>query len=165
MRTRGSSRSITQFIELWNIPRELVERGDNEPVLQAMAAQFSDPEAFIARIKYLYAHPGEKAHDKLKLKDGRVIDRHTAPLRDAKKKYLGRIWYYRDITERERANEKIERQNLQFDAALNNMVQGLLMFDSAGALIISNRRFTEMFGLPAEQWKALALGLTILQVM
>jgi len=59
----------------------------------------------------------------------------------------------------------LQSKNLRFDAALNNMVQGLLMFDSAGALIISNRRFTEMFGLPAEQWQALALGLTVLQVI
>ena len=124
-----------------------------------------DPEAFIARIKHLYEHPDEKAHDELRLKDGRVIDRHTAPLRDAKQKYLGRIWYFRDITERKLAIDTIEKQNLQFDAALNNMVQGLLMFDSAGALIVSNRRFNEMFGLPTEQWKASALGLTVLQII
>ena len=45
------------------------------------------------------------------------------------------------------------------------MVQGLLMFDSAGALIVSNRRFNEMFELPKEQGNALALGLTIAQVI
>ena len=155
----------TQFITMWNIPRELMEKGANEPVLRAMAEQFTDREAYVARIKYLYAHPDERAHDKLRPKDGRVIDRHTAPLRGANQKYLGRIWYYRDITEREHANDTIEKQNLQFDAALNNMVQGLLMFDRSGALIIFNRRLTEMFGLPAEQWKTLALGLTILQVI
>lgn len=155
----------SQFMKLWDIPQELIEKGDNEPVVQALAAQFADPKAFIARIKHLYEHPDEKAHDELRLKDGRVIDRHTAPLRDAKEKYLGRIWYFRDITERERTSETIAKQNLQFDAALNNMVQGLLMFDSAGALIVSNRRFNEMFGLPSEEWKTLALGLTILQVI
>ena len=155
----------SQFTKLWDIPQELIEKGDNEPVVQALAAQFADPEAFIARIKHLYEHPDEKAHDELRLKDGRVIDRHTAPLRDAKRKYLGRIWYFRDITERERTSETIAKQNLQFDAALNNMVQGLLMFDSAGALIVSNLRFNEMFGLPSEKWKTSALGLTILQVI
>ena len=154
-----------QFIKLWNVPQELLEKGDNEPVLQALAAQFPDREAFIASVKHLYEHPDEKAHDELRLKDGRVIDRHTAPLRDAKQKYLGRIHYYRDITERKLAVDTIEKQNLQFEAALNNMAQGLLMFDSAGALIVSNRRLNEMFGLPLEQWKASALGLTILQVI
>jgi diguanylate cyclase (GGDEF)-like protein/PAS domain S-box-containing protein len=154
-----------QFSELWNIPRELIEKGVNEPVLQALAVQVPDREAFIARIKHLYEHPDEKARDELRLKDGRVIDRHTAPLLDARQKYLGRVWYYRDITERELAIHKIEKQNLQFDTALNNMVQGLLMFDSAGALTVSNRRFIEMFGLPTEQWKASASGLTLLQII
>jgi diguanylate cyclase (GGDEF)-like protein/PAS domain S-box-containing protein len=154
-----------QISELWKIPQELMEKGVNEPVLQALAEQVTDREAFIARIKHLYEHPEEKAHDELRLKDGRVIDRHTAPLRDARQKYLGRIWYFRDITERELAIDTIEKQNLQFDAALNNMAQGLLMFDSAGALIVSNRRFSEMFELPTEQWEASALGLTVLQII
>ena len=155
----------TQFIAMWNIPRDAMEKGTDAPILQAVAERFADQEAFVARVKYLYAHPDEKANDELRTKDGRVIDRHTAPLRDANQKYLGRIWHFRDITERERANDTIEKQNLQFDAALNNMVQGLLMFDNAGALIVSNRRFTEMFGLPTEQWKASALGLTVLEVI
>ena len=59
----------------------------------------------------------------------------------------------------------LQSKNLRFDTALNNMVQGLLMFDSAGALIVSNRRFNEMFGLPPEQWQASALGLTVLQII
>src|SRR5664279_492710 len=157
--------SNRQFFELWNIPQELMEKKFNEPVLQALTAQFADREAFIARVKYLYEHTDEKAHDELRLKDGRVIDWHTAPLRDTKQKYLGRIWYFRDITERKLAVDTIEKQNLQFDAALNNMVQGLLMFDSAGALIVSNRRFYEMFELPTEQAIALTLGLTVPQVI
>ena len=162
----------TQFIKLWDIPRELVEKGADEPVLQTLAARFSDREAFIARIKHLYEHPDKKAHDELRLKDGRVIDRDTAPLRDAKQKYLGRIWYFRDITERERAhdqikmaNDKFEKQNLQFNAALNNMVQGLLMYDRAGTLIVSNRRFAEMFRVPWEKWKISALGATVAQTI
>lgn len=161
-----------QFVELWNVQQKLVEKGANEPVLQAMAAQFAAPEAFIARMRHLYEHPDEKAHDELRLKDGRVIDRHTAPLRDAKQKYLGRIWFYRDITERERAhdlvkmaNDKFEKQNVQFDAALNNMVQGLLMYDRAGTLIVSNRRFTELFRVPWEKWKISALGMTVPQTI
>ncbi|MEF2072508.1 putative bifunctional diguanylate cyclase/phosphodiesterase [Consotaella aegiceratis] len=39
-------------------------------------------------------------------------------------------------------------QNARFDAALNNMTQGLCMFDTAGRLAIVNRRFAQMFGMP-----------------
>jgi len=59
------------------------------------------------------------------------------------------------------ANEKIGKQNSRFDAALNNMVQGLLMYDSAGKLIVTNQRFALLFGIPWDTWKAMAIGLTV----
>ena len=46
--------------------------------------------------------------------------------------------------------EELQAQNLRFDAALNNMSQALLMFDSSARLVISNNRYQEMYGLPAE---------------
>ncbi len=55
----------------------------------------------------------------------------------------------------------LEIKNLQFDAALNNMVQGLLMYDAAGHLIISNRRFAEIYGMPWETWSPACLGTTV----
>ena len=43
--------------------------------------------------------------------------------------------------------EELSAQNLRFDAALNNMSQALLMFDSAARLVICNDRYHEMYGL------------------
>lgn len=63
------------------------------------------------------------------------------------------------------ANEKYERQNLRFDAALNNMMQGLLMYDRVGKLAVFNRRFTQLFGVPWDKWKVAALGMTVPQTM
>ncbi|MCW4116340.1 EAL domain-containing protein [Aurantimonas sp. MSK8Z-1] len=40
---------------------------------------------------------------------------------------------------------QIALQNTRFDAALNNMSQGLCLIDAEGRLIIRNRRFEEMF--------------------
>lgn len=47
----------------------------------------------------------------------------------------------------ERARKLLEEQKLILDAALNNMSQGLLMFDSSGRLVVCNRRYREMYGL------------------
>jgi diguanylate cyclase (GGDEF)-like protein len=48
-------------------------------------------------------------------------------------------------------DEALRVQNARFDAALNNMSQGLLMADSDRRLIVCNKTFREMFGLlPAE---------------
>jgi PAS domain S-box-containing protein len=45
--------------------------------------------------------------------------------------------------ERERA-----RQRLQLDVALNHISHGLCQFDADGRLVLCNRRFIEMYGLP-----------------
>lgn len=63
----------------------------------------------------------------------------------------------------ETAQNKIARQNVRFDAALNNMTQGLLMYDADGKLAVTNRRMAQLFGLPWEIWKVEAIGTTPLQ--
>ena len=65
----------------------------------------------------------------------------------------------------ERANEKFETQNIRFHAALDNMVQGLLMYDRDGKLVITNRRFAEIYGVPWEKWEIPVLGATVSQTM
>jgi diguanylate cyclase (GGDEF)-like protein len=50
--------------------------------------------------------------------------------------------------ERERGARALQQQGQRFDTALNNMLQGLLMFDQTGTLLVSNRRFGRMFGVP-----------------
>jgi diguanylate cyclase (GGDEF)-like protein len=50
---------------------------------------------------------------------------------------------------RERETE-LQAQNFRFDAALNNMSQALLLFDADARLVISNQRYLDMYGLPAE---------------
>ena len=44
----------------------------------------------------------------------------------------------------------LEKTNRRFDAALNNMSQGLCMFDSEQRLVVANERFREIFGLPPD---------------
>src|SRR5204863_9601052 len=43
--------------------------------------------------------------------------------------------------------------NMLLDAALNNMSQGLVLFDSERRVVICNRRYMEIYGLSPEQVK------------
>src|SRR5262245_11645482 len=43
---------------------------------------------------------------------------------------------------------KLRTENARFDAALNNMSQGLAMFDRERRLIVCNKRFAEVYSLP-----------------
>jgi diguanylate cyclase (GGDEF)-like protein len=50
-----------------------------------------------------------------------------------------------------RKNQELEASRLQFDAALDNMSQGLIFFDADQRLIVCNRRYREIYRLTAEQ--------------
>lgn len=50
-----------------------------------------------------------------------------------------------------RAREaELRTQNTRFDIAINNMSQGLLLYDSREQLVVCNRRFLEMYQLSAD---------------
>ncbi|WP_439401780.1 EAL domain-containing protein [Bradyrhizobium sp. DASA03068] len=45
------------------------------------------------------------------------------------------------------AQQRIEAERLRLDTALNNMSQGLILYDAGGTIVTCNRRYAEMFGL------------------
>ena len=65
---------------------------------------------------------------------------------------LERLVEERTVALRQR-EEELRAQNVRFDAALNNMSQALLMFDSTARLVISNHRYQEMYALSPESVK------------
>ena len=67
------------FIDLWRLSAQMVSARRDAPVLRAVADQVKNPGAFVARVQYLYDHPTDKSHEVLLLKDGRIIDRYSAP--------------------------------------------------------------------------------------
>jgi diguanylate cyclase (GGDEF)-like protein/PAS domain S-box-containing protein len=80
-----------------------------------------------------------------RLTNGRLLAVRHEPLENGS--WVGT---YEDITERERAADELKEQHRRFDVALNNMAHGLCMFDESMHLIVSNKRYAEMFGLPQE---------------
>lgn len=74
----------------------------------------------------------------------------------------GFVATYEDITEREHAIEELSEQYRRFDAALNNMSQGLCMLDSSLRVIVCNRRYIEMYGLSPDIVKP---GISMREIM
>ena len=97
-----------QFGRNFEIPDELLSTRDDLIVRNYAADQMEDSEAFVARVKYLNSHRDEKSRDELRLKNRKTFDRYSAPLVDSKGRYRGRIWYFRDITDRKVAEEQVQ---------------------------------------------------------
>ena len=65
----------------------------------------------------------------------------------------GWVATHEDITEQVAAKRVIEKQTLQLDVALENMSQGLSMFDAKLRLIVCNKRYAELYGFPDDLTK------------
>lgn len=114
-----------KFTEMWKIPAELIGVEDDEPLLNFVISQMSEPSLFLKRVKYLYENKTESSQEELVLKDGRVFDRYSAPIFGPDQRYFGRIWYFRDITDRKEAEiEKDKAAKLHQNISI--LQQGLL---------------------------------------
>jgi rsbT co-antagonist protein RsbR len=113
--TRGRALSANRrFTEMWRIPAEVVASRDDDRMLACVLEQLADADAFLAKVRHLYAHPDESSRDLISFKDGRVFDRFSTPLRDRIGRLLGRVWYFRDVTDTERLREvQLEKTRLQ----------------------------------------------------
>lgn len=96
----------SRFSELWQISPDLLQPGDHNVPLQAVLDQVPDPASFLARIRELYANPSAESLDVVRLRDGRVLERYSKP-HVMGGEVVGRVWSFRDITDRERATDAL----------------------------------------------------------
>src|SRR5450432_2209006 len=105
-----------KFLEMWGIPQALADMQSDEKLLAFALSQLKDPNAFVAKVKELYGNPEACSLDILELSDGRIFERYSQPQRLGSA-YAGRVWSFRDITERRRAAEALERSKEAAEAA------------------------------------------------
>ena len=127
-----------QFGLHFGIPNEVLSTRDDVIVRKYVADQVEDSEAFVARVKHLNDHREEKSRDELRLKNGKTFDRYSAPLVDSNRRYRGRIWYFRDITSRKVAEERV--RYLAYYDALTELPNRTLLQDRLAKALASARR-------------------------
>jgi diguanylate cyclase (GGDEF)-like protein/PAS domain S-box-containing protein len=129
----------------FGIPDQMLSTRDDLIVLKHVTDQVMDPEAFRERVKYLNSHRDEKSRDELRFKNGKIFDRYSAPLVDSRGRYRGRIWYFRDITNRKVAEERI--QYLAYYDALTGLPNRTLLQDRLSKALASARRRNDKVAL------------------
>ncbi|MDE2285678.1 MAG: diguanylate cyclase [Hyphomicrobiales bacterium] len=134
-----------RFVEMWKIPQELTAGDSNAPILKFVASCMKNERAFLDRVRSLYARPDIDGHDELEIADGRTIERHSAPLYDPNKRYLGRIWFMRDITQRKTAEQTIIE--LARTDALTGLPNRAAFLDRLGLAFVRARRAAKPFAV------------------
>jgi PAS domain S-box-containing protein len=116
--------SNRRFVELWCIPQSLADTGDDNAMLVFVLEQLVDPDGFLRKVKRLYG-TAEIHSDTILFKDGRLFERYTMPMMDDGA-VIGRLWSFRDITDRKQAEEEKEKLRTQLQQALKMEAIGRL---------------------------------------
>ena len=114
----GQGKKILQnerLNELWKLPPHIAASQEDAVQVQFAASRAKNPGAFAGRVAHLYSHPDEVSRDEIELMDGTVLDRYSSPVRDKAGKYFGRIWTFRDITERKRQERELIEKNTELE--------------------------------------------------
>ncbi len=102
-----------KFLSMWQIPPELARATQEDRLLiDAVLPQLKDPVVFVSRVQELYGRPEEESFDTLELQDGKVFERHSKPQKVGNK-HVGRVWSFRNVTERRRAEEELKTMHSQ----------------------------------------------------
>ena len=113
-----------RFAQLWQIPAAVLDCGNDAALLNHVVGQLAQPEEFLAKVQALYGSDTQSI-DNIRFKDGRVFERFTAPL-VVDSSVIGRIWSFRDITERERMARELDDAMHEQAAILNSGIVGLV---------------------------------------
>ena len=140
-----------QANDLLKIPAHIAGSDDAEAQIEWVKGLARDPEQFYEKVTHVIAHPGETLRDELELKDGTVLDRYSTPVIDEDGKHYGRIWTFRDITERKRSEAALRASRLQLSEAMDLALIVYWEFDPAAQAFVFNDPFYVFYGTTAEQ--------------
>jgi len=137
----------TRFCSMWGIEKRSLEGTKESALLASMLPLVSDRAAFSSRMDELYAHKCREGYDIITLLDGRIFERYSKPQMIGDNA-VGRVWSYRDITERKLAEHSLEESLEKFRIIATSTPDHIMLQDK-------NLRYTEVvnpqIGLTVEE--------------
>ena len=144
------------YLDMWPIPRELLDHESHEAIIQYCSKQLRDPEQFLHSTDKIYAAAAPSSFDILEFGDGRVFERYTKAT-TLEKPDMVRVWTFRDITERRQA----ETYKAKLVAILDSSNDAIIVKDLHGIISSWNAGAERIFGYRASE----IVGSSILELI
>ncbi|MBV1872394.1 MAG: response regulator [Gammaproteobacteria bacterium] len=105
-----------RFIELWHLPADSINTNDWEESLNHISGQLLGADEFTEGVRKINLDPKLEYFDTLDLVDGRVFERGSRPMLQGDQ-HFGRVWSFRDITERNLNEQALVSAKLRAEEA------------------------------------------------
>jgi diguanylate cyclase (GGDEF)-like protein/PAS domain S-box-containing protein len=147
-----------RFLEMWNISPKDETSGINEKLLMQKARALKDPEGYVENIRLQHANSNKDSHYETEFKDGRIFEESTTVLRN-QDEYIGRIWFYHEITKIRQATQTLTESEQRLKTILDTAVDGILIVDcQTRQFVQGNRAIMNMLGYGVDELPTLCLN-------
>jgi PAS domain S-box-containing protein len=138
------------FAELWPIPQSVLDLGDDGAALGSVVGRIADPDEFVRRVTEIYEDPESVTYDVFKLVDGRTVERDSAPQRLGSE-VVGRVWCFRDITEKLAAQEAMSTREELFRSLIENASDVITILSPDGTSLYESPSVERVLGVTPEE--------------
>jgi PAS domain S-box-containing protein len=135
------------FCAMWGIGEHTLNAADEKTALAFMTPLIADPVHFVDFFEEYYSHPTLESYDMVRLNDGRLFERYSKPQKIGDT-IIGRVWSYRDITERKQIEAALHKNLQRFYRILSAMRYGVLLVTADDRVEFVNQAFCDMYNLP-----------------
>jgi PAS domain S-box-containing protein len=158
-----------RFADLWGLSPQAVQARDRAAVTARIIEQLRDPQSFVSRSDYLHAHRHEVVTSVLSLRDGRTVEHYSTPIwgnggrggpggpggpggsEEQNGAFYGRMGWYRDVTDRTRAEATLRASRDELDAILRGVADGVTVQDETGRFVYANAAAADLAGFPSPE--------------
>lgn len=130
----GAIRGYNQhFALLWDVPEPMLLERNDAAIHAHMAGQVTDSDHYSQRLRQITRSPLLEGSDVLVLRSGRVLERVTLP-QYGRGRPIGRVYSFRDITERLAAESQLQLAAKVFESSLD----AIFITDPAYRILVVN---------------------------
>jgi PAS domain S-box-containing protein len=138
-----------KFADMWHIPLDVLETGDDATAINYVLDQLTDPDGFLLKVQELYKNPSDFSSDVLVFNDGRIFERYSQPQKLGDE-VIGRVWSFRDVTDRRQAEDALKESEIRYRTIFENTGTAMLIIEEDTTVSFANNEFFRLTGYSQE---------------